>query len=72
MTKGGRGVGEMLKMAEKGGDGGIDTFILADVNCEQPLMEMYRGKILTTIQWHDKLFFFCFFFLGSNLCYILP
>ena len=35
--KGGRRVGEMLTMADKGESGGLDPPFLADIICEQPL-----------------------------------
>ena len=38
--EGGRGVREMLTMAEKGGGGrGLDPLFLADIFCEHPLTE---------------------------------
>ena len=41
--KGGRGVGEMLTMADKGRRGGLDPPFLADIICEQPLMALLSG-----------------------------
>ena len=39
LTKGERGFGEMLKMADKGGRGGLDPpHFLADITCERPLI----------------------------------
>ena len=37
--KGGRGVGEMLTMADKGGRGVWTPSFLADIICEQPLIQ---------------------------------
>ena len=39
LTKGGGGVEEMLKLADKGG--GLDPPLLVDIFCEQPLTSIY-------------------------------
>ena len=38
MADEGRREGEMLTMADKGGEGGLDPLFLADIICEQPLI----------------------------------
>ena len=44
--KGGRGVGEMLTMADKEGRGGLDPPFLADIICEKPLTTTKYTKAL--------------------------
>ena len=47
--EGGRGVRQMLMLAEEGGRGGLDPPFLADVICEQPLIAIKAFLLVRTV-----------------------